>query len=224
MASGYRGMTTKLFLALALAACVDSNTVDTTSTAEFCRAAATTGCTTMYTCLTDAERTMRKLPATEPECERKLKASCESALDMCPTSTHAYAPSTAQTCLDQMALATCSDAGQDWLDAKACADVCERTGGAFGISWRFEPAYTCAQLMVASVRVVSTSGGQTFVDDFQCDASDGITAVVPVGDYAVHIELYDIHNAKVWSSAAANHSIDADVVDVGTVVVPVSAQ
>jgi len=215
-------MNTKLFLAIGLAACAgnDAAGVDTTSTAEFCGASAATGCTTMYMCLTDAERMQRHLPPTEPECERSLKASCETTLDACPSATHVYAPATAQTCLDQMSTATCSDAGQAWLDAKACNDVCERTGGSFGVSWRFDPAYACSDIQIAAVRVVSSGGGQTFVDDFRCDALTGVTDVVPVGDYNVHIELYDANNVKKWSSPATMHTIDDDVVEVA-IVVPV---
>jgi hypothetical protein len=216
-------MNTKLFLVIALAACSGdpSSSVDTTDPAEFCRASATTGCTTMYACLTETERTQRHLPATEPECERKLKASCETALDACPSPTHVYAPETAQACLDQMAVATCSDAGQDWLDAKACTGVCERTGGSFGVSWRFDPAYACSDVMVATVRVVA-SGTTTYVDDFRCDALAGVTEVVPVGDYSVHIELYDATGAKLWTSPSSPHTIDDDVVGVA-IVVPVAS-
>jgi hypothetical protein len=48
-----------------------------------------------------------------------------------------------------------------------------------------------------------------------------VTDVVPVGDYSVHIELYDINNTKRWSSPTMTHTIDDDVVQVGTIVVPV---
>lgn len=208
---------------LALAACADnpSTTVDTTNLAEFCRAAATTGCTTMYACLTDAERTSRHLPKTEPECERKLKASCETSFEACPDQTHEYASDAAATCLDQMSAATCSDAGQAWLDAPACSDVCRRTAGAFRVAWQFEPAYACATLGIATVSVVTTGGGHTHADQFRCADTSGVTAPLPLDKYTVYIELYDTQNVLRWSSTAKSRDIDADVVDLGTITIPV---
>ncbi|HEY5948741.1 MAG TPA: hypothetical protein VIV40_24790, partial [Kofleriaceae bacterium] len=91
-----------------------SSLVDVEDPSAFCRAAAETGCTTMYDCLTPAERDAKHLPATEAECERKLESSCEAAIDNCADNTHAYAAAAAGKCIDEMTAATCNDAGEPW--------------------------------------------------------------------------------------------------------------
>jgi len=214
-------MTKQALLFLALAACGGAPSVDTSDPKAFCLATAQTGCSKMYACLTEDERMQRHLPATEPECERSLKAQCETDFTSCADATHVYAADAAATCLDQMSAATCDDAGQPWLDAAACSTVCERTGGAFEVEWEFAGGYLCSDLNIASVTVVSVGATQTYADQFRCDAMAGVTEVVPVGDYQVHIELFDAGGAKKWWSDPIAHGADADVVDLGLVLVPV---
>jgi hypothetical protein len=190
----------------------------------FCRAAAETGCTTMYECLTQAERDAKHLPATEAECERKLESSCEAAVDDCTDATHGYAAQAAGMCLDEMNAATCNDAGEPWLDASACANVCATTAGSFRIAWAFSPSWhSCSELGVSSVAVYSIdAANRTYVDVFDCYAASGMTDALPVGTYSVRIALYDASNKQLWSSAAIASKLDDDVVDLGTITIPVT--
>lgn len=200
-----------------------SSHVDVENPSAFCRAVAETGCETMYSCLTDAEREAKGLPMTIGECERELESRCEDSVDRCNTSTTAYGSRAAGACLDEMTAATCNDAGEPWLDAPSCDALCVTTAGAFELGWAFDPpTYTCSQLGITTVAMYSVGGGgTTWVDTFDCYAGSGITDVLPVGTYAVRIELYDVNNNKLWGSSSVTGKLDDDRVDLGTVIIPV---
>ena len=222
-------MNTKIWsLFLVVAACGGggdgsfSGSVD--SPAEFCRGVAQTGCQAMYDCLTQAERDAKHLPPTEAECERALAASCNNVVDGCADSTHAYSADVAGQCIDDMQASTCIDASQPWLGAKSCDSVCALTQGKFEVAWTFSPSYhSCSDTGVTTVSVISVGpGGKTYVDSFDCFSASGITDVLPVGAYNVHVELYDSSNRKLWASPSVNGKLDDDLVDLGTITIPVS--
>lgn len=223
-------MKTKLWSLVLLAACGGDGggpggvTVDVENPSAFCRATAQIGCDTMYTCLTPAEREAKNLPDTQAECERALESGCEDAVDSCADSTHGYAAAIAGDCLREMDVASCNDAGEPWLDAPSCTQICQPTAGVFRVKWAFDPpSYTCSQLNIQTVAVYSVaSDGRSYVDSFDCFSGSGITDVLPVGTYAVHVELFDYNNAKRWAGLAMSAKLDGEVVDLGTVTIPVS--
>jgi hypothetical protein len=198
--------------------------VDVEDPSSFCRAAAQVGCETMYGCLTDAERKAKGLPMTIAECEREIESGCEDAVDSCNSTTTGYASSAAGACLQEMDAATCNDAGEPWLDAPSCTKLCAVTAGAFSIKWAFDPpTWTCSQLGIESVAMYSVgAGGKTWVDTFDCYGGSGITDALPVGTYAVHIELFDASNQKRWVSSTMTGKLDDDLVALGTVIIPVA--
>lgn len=198
--------------------------VDVEDPSAFCRATAEISCTTMYECLTPAEREAKKLPATVAECERMLESRCEDGVDACNTATTAYASSAARDCLDEMLAATCNDASEPWLDARSCQGVCATTAGVFALRWAFSPSYySCADIGVTTVAVVSREkSGQTYVDRFDCYVGSGITDVLPLGTYSVFVELYNASQQNVWTSTAAVVTLDDDRLDLGTLTIPVS--
>jgi hypothetical protein len=198
-------------------------TVDVEDPSAFCRAAAETGCETMYTCLTEDERKVHGLPPTVGECERAYESRCEDAVDTCNTTSTAYASDAAGTCLDEMAAATCNDAAEPWLDAPSCTRLCAVTAGSFEIGWTFDPpTYSCSQLGVTTVAVYSVgAGGKTWVDVFDCYIGSGITDALPVGMYSLRMELYNASNQRVWSSPSLAGKLDDDRVDLGTITIPV---
>jgi hypothetical protein len=222
-------MTKKLWMVM-LAACggdgSGSRSVDAEDPAAFCRATAQIGCETMYACLTPQEREAKNLPATEAECQRDLESGCENAVDNCSDATHGYASAAAGDCLREMDVATCNDAGEPWLDAPSCANVCAPTAGSFKLRWGFNPpSYTCSQLNIQTVAVYSVgTNGRNYVDAFDCFYGSGMTDVLPIGTYSVHLELFDPSNVKLWSGPAMAGKLDRELVDLGTVTIPVSMQ
>jgi hypothetical protein len=221
-------MNNKLWLAVLLAACGGDGSgsigVDVEDPSSFCRATAQIGCETMYACLTPQEREAKNLPATEAECQRDVESRCESAIDYCSDSTHGYASEAAGQCLREMDVATCNDAGEPWLDAPACENICATTAGSFRVRWAFNPpSYTCSQLGIETVAVYSVgAAGKTYVDTFYCYELSGITDVLPVGTYSVHLELFDASNVKRWSGPAVAGKLDREVVELGTITIPVA--
>lgn len=216
-----------LGLASLTAGCADDDggslgsKVDTTNVSAFCRATAQTGCSTMYACLTESERLAKKLPPTIPECERSLESKCEDIVDACDDGVYAYSPRVAADCLDEMQVATCSDAAEPWLDAPSCRSVCHRVVGALEVAWRFSPAYKCSDLGIYYVDVVSFGGDGTYTDRFDCTAMQGLTADMPYGTYAVRVELFDVSGTRKWASSPVSATLDDDLVDVGTITIPV---
>ncbi|MDQ3367588.1 MAG: hypothetical protein M3680_19375 [Myxococcota bacterium] len=196
---------------------------DTADPRVFCRSAAIESCATMYSCLTEAERRARNLPATQAECQRSAESACEFEVERCTDRTHGYSSSAAATCLDQMADAQCNDAGEPWLDAPACDQVCARTAGAFYLAWDFESYYSCYDVRASTLSVIAIGAGQQFVTSFQCRDGRGITDYLPVGTYRVRVELHDAGGTRLWSTERPMGHIDADVVDLGTLVIPVSS-
>jgi hypothetical protein len=223
-------MNKKLSMLVLVAACGGggggSGAVNVEDPSAFCRATAQIGCETMYACLTPQERDAKHLPATEAECQRDLESGCEDAVDNCSDSTHGYASAAAGDCLREMDAATCNDAGEPWLDAMSCANVCAPTAGSFKLRWAFNPpSYTCSQLNIQSVAVYSVaSNGRNYVDLFDCFYGSGMTDVLPIGTYSVHVELFDPSNVKLWSGPAMAGKLDRELVDLGTVTIPVSMQ
>jgi hypothetical protein len=222
-------MNSKLWLLCLVAACGGDGggdvVVDAEDPSAFCRATARITCEQAYACLTPAEREANDFPATEPECERVIESRCESAIDSCSrSSSHGYASEAAGQCLREMDAATCNDAGEPWLDAPACDNICAPTAGAFKLKWAFNPpSYTCSQLNISTVAVYSVAkDGRNFVDTYDCYTGSGITDVLPVGSYAVHLELFDYNNQKLWAGSATSATLDRELVDLGTVTIPVS--
>jgi hypothetical protein len=123
-----------------------------------------------------------------------------------------------------MDAATCNDAGEPWLDAPSCANICAPTAGSFKVRWAFNPpTYYCSDLGIQTVAVYSVaSGGRNYVDTYDCYAGSGITDVLPVGTYAVHLELFSASNQKIWTGVAMTAKLDRELVDLGTVTVPVA--
>ncbi|HEX5063630.1 MAG TPA: hypothetical protein VFV99_29835, partial [Kofleriaceae bacterium] len=194
-------MNNKLWILFLLGACGGGDgagglAVDVENPSAFCRAVAETGCSTMYACLTDAERMAKHLPMTEAECERQLESGCEDAVDSCNDNTHGYASDAAGACINEMQAATCNDAGEPWLDAPSCSNICAVTKGSFEVQWAFSPSYhSCSELGVTTVSVYSiAAGGRTYVDTYDCYTGSGITDVLPVGTYSVHLELFNASN------------------------------
>jgi hypothetical protein len=221
-------MNKKLWLLVLVAACGGGDgagglVVDAEDPSSFCRATARIGCEAMYSCLTPAEREAKHLPMTEAECQRDLESGCEDAVDNCADSTHGYASDAAGACLREMDAASCNDAGEPWLDAPSCSNICATTAGSFKLRWAFNPpTYYCSDLGVSTVAVYSVAaGGRNYVDTYACYAGSGITDVLPVGTYAVHIELFNASNQKVWASSATTGKLDRELVDLGTVTIPV---
>ncbi|NVB84402.1 MAG: hypothetical protein HOV81_38865 [Kofleriaceae bacterium] len=198
-----------------------TSSVDTTNVSAFCRATARTGCSKMYACLTEAERAAKKLPATLAECERKLESGCEDIFDTCEDGTYAYSPLVASDCLDEMQVATCNDAGEAWLDAPSCSQVCHRVAGSLKIAWQFSPVYACSALGIEYVDVVAFGSDGGFTDRFYCFDGGGLTGEMPYGEYDVHIELFDTTGVKRWGSPVMRKTLDDDIVDVGTITIPV---
>ncbi len=214
-------------ICLVVSACSDDDgggAVDVGNPSSFCRAAAVTACSTMYACLTEAERADKRHPATVAECERQFESNCESSVERCEDGTHEYAASQASVCLDQMEVAQCNDAAEPYLDAPACREVCRRTAGSFQLRWAFSPTYySCSQLQLAQASVVATAAdGTAFEDRYYCDDYGGITANLPLGTYSVRLELYATNGSRVWTSTAWSATLDDAIVDLGTVVVPVA--
>jgi hypothetical protein len=91
------------------------------------------------------------------------------------------------------------------------------------VRWAFNPpTYTCSQLGISSVAVYSVAaGGRNYVDVYDCYAGSGITDVLPVGSYAVHLELFNSSNDKLWTGVAMSAKLDQELVDLGTVTIPV---
>jgi hypothetical protein len=223
-------MNNKLWLLIALMGCggdgSGSANVNVEDPSAFCRAVAETGCDTMYACLTPQERAAKNLPPTVAECERKLESGCENAVDACNDGEHGYASAAAGMCLDEMVAATCNDAGEPWLDAPSCAKICARTAGSFQIKWAFSPSWhSCSELAIQTVAVHSVgAGGKTYVDEYDCYAGSGITDALPIGTYSVHLELFNASHSKVWTGVAMPGQLDRELVDLGTVTIPVSSQ
>ena len=222
-------MNNKLWFLILLVGCGGDGgsaaTVDPADPSEFCRATAQIGCEAMYACLTPEERMAKNLPATVGECERKLESGCEDAVARCNDGSHGYASEAAGACLREMDAATCNDAAEPWLDAPSCANICAPTAGVFRLQWAFNPpSYTCSQLNVQTVAVYATAanGGRNFVDVFDCFAGSGITEKLPIGTYSVHLELFSPSNQKVWTGIAMSAKLDREVVDLGTVTIPVA--
>jgi hypothetical protein len=192
----------------------------------FCRAVADMGCQAMYDCLTPDERAAKNLPATVGECERKLESGCEDAVESCNDGSHGYASAAADACLREMDAATCNDAAEPWLDAPSCTTICAPTAGRLHVKWGFNPpSYTCSALNVQTVAIYATgSDGRTYVDSFDCFALSGMTDTLPIGTYSVHLELFNYSNQKLWTSVAMNAKLDREVVDLGTVTIPVAQQ
>ena len=197
--------------------------VDAEDPAEFCRATAQIGCDSMYSCLTDAERAAKNLPPTQAECERRLESDCERAVDSCTDATHGYAAEIAGQCLREMDVATCNDAAEPWLDAPSCANICAPTAGALKVRWAFNPpTHTCSSLNIQTVAVYTVAGGKSYTDLFDCYAASGITDVVPLGTYSVHLELFNYSNQKIWTGLAMAAKVDRELVDLGTITIPVA--
>lgn len=224
-------MNKKYWLLVLVAACGGDGSgggglsVDVEDPSAFCRATAKIGCESMYSCLTPQERDAKNLPATEAECQRDLESRCEDAIDYCSDSTHGYASEAAGACLREMDVATCNDAGEPWLDAPSCSNICAPTAGAFELRWAFNPpTYSCSSLDIQSVSVYSVAamGGRNYVDTYDCYAGSGITDVLPVGTYSVHLELFNYSNQKIWSGPAMPAKLDRERVDLGTVTIPVA--
>lgn len=217
---------TSLAFATAISGCADDgvplgSSVDTTNVSAFCRASAQTECNTMYACLTAAEREDMDLPMTVAECERERESHCENLVESCDDNIYAYSPNNAASCLDEMQVAACNDAAEPWLDAPSCKEVCHRIVGALAVAWQFSPAYSCYDLGVYYVDVVSSGPKGTFKDRFDCTAGGGTTADMPFGAYDVHIELFDASGVRRWMSSAVSAALDDGIVDVGTITVPV---
>lgn len=220
-------MKTQLWMLCLVAACGGGDgglSVNAEDPSEFCRATAQISCETMYACLTPAEREAKDLPPTEAECQRTIESRCEDAIDDCSDGAHGYASEPAGQCLREMDAATCNDAGEPWLDAPSCAAVCAPTAGSFKLKWAFNPpTYTCDQLGVSAVALYSVGkDGRNYVDTYNCYAGSGITDVLPVGAYNVHLEVFDYNNQKLWAGVAAPVTLDDELVDLGTLTIPVS--
>jgi hypothetical protein len=221
-------MNNKLWFLILLVGCGGDGSstfaVNVEDPSEFCRAAAQLQCQSMYDCLTPDERKQLNLPATVGECERKFESSCESAVDSCSDSTHGYASESAGACLHEMEAATCNDAAELWLDAPSCTKLCAPTAGKFTLKWAFNPpTYTCSQINAQSVAVYSRAvDGQTYVDVYDCFYGSGMTDALPIGTYSVHLELFSPSNQKLWTSAPLSAKLDRELVDLGTVTIPVA--
>ncbi|HEY5947886.1 MAG TPA: hypothetical protein VIV40_20440, partial [Kofleriaceae bacterium] len=115
----------------------------------------------------------------------------------------------------EMNAATCNDAGEPWLDAPSCDTVCARTAGSFQIKWAFSPSYhSCSELGIEYVSVYSIgAANRTYVDTFDCYAASGITDVLPLGTYAVHLELFDASNRKIWAGVSTTGKLDGELVE-----------
>lgn len=197
---------------------------DASDPMAFCRGAAGLQCARMYTCLTQAERDARELPPTQAECERAFESACERGLDSCIDDTHDYAPAAGATCLDEMSRATCNDAGEPFLDVAACRQACARTAGAFRLAWTFQPFYGCEQLDIAWVTLIATdTTGHNHVTSFACSEWSGTTDVLPADDYQLRVELANASGQRVWSTERGARALDAAVVDLGELVIPVSS-
>jgi hypothetical protein len=73
-------------------------------------------------------------------------------------------------------------------------------GGYFDVSWGLTDstgaAATCGEAVTAKVTATGASSG-TFVDLFDCSAGGGTTALLPLDDYIVTVELLDVNNGVV---------------------------
>lgn len=197
-----------------------SQTVDTTSPSEFCRAAASEQCATMYSCLTDAEKRAIDLPDSEDECERMFESACEDGAADCG-SAFSFAPASAAACLDEMERAVCNDAAEPWLDAVACENLCERSAGAFDVGWTFSNGYGCYDVSAEEVVLVAEGPGGRFESRFVCSDYSGRSSTLPLGEYNIHLELFDQYKRKIYSGIGARGRLDKAVVDLGTITIPV---
>jgi hypothetical protein len=214
-----------LVLSLVVGACGGSEslseTVDTSSPADFCRAAAAEQCARMYSCLTDSEKRALDLPDSEEECARDFESACEDGAADCGSS-YSFAPAAAAMCLDQMEAAVCNDAAELWLDAPACTNLCERTSGVFEIGWSFTGNYICADVNAATVVVVTEGlAGKRFEDRFDCSDYHGVTRDIPHGEYTVHLELLDSYGRNVYTGFGTTGRLTGARVDLGTITIPV---
>lgn len=213
-----------LALVLLTAACGGDSSlgqsVDPSSPADFCRAAAAEQCARMYGCLSPDEKQAIGLPETEDECVRQAESACEDGAADCG-SAYSFAPAAATACLDQMEQATCNDAAEPWLDAPACANLCERTSGSFELGWAFSGSYGCHDFNAATVVVVAENASGRYEDQFYCSDYHGITSDLPHGEYTVSLELLDSYDRTIYRGIGMRGRLSGARTDLGTITIPV---
>jgi hypothetical protein len=223
MRNGFLGLAIVLFAGCSGGEGSSFGGVDTEDPSQFCRASAAATCDKWFGCLTATEREREGIPETRADCERQFESSCERGIDNCVDATHGYIAGNAATCIEELEGAHCNDVIDPWFDAPACDRVCERTAGQFEVRWRFEPFYLCSELRVKHVTLIASLSSKQFVKSFACEDRRGTSDVIPVGTYKIRVELHDDAGARIWATDLASDAIDAAVVDLGELVIPVSS-
>jgi hypothetical protein len=116
----------RFIIVLALAGCGGGDSV---SPREACNDLAEIVCGKFYECLTETERDLLQLPASEAACISDLKDQygCEEqTVDNTCEGSEVYQPDKADDCLDQIARLECGEVrdGDVESDAPACGEVC----------------------------------------------------------------------------------------------------
>lgn len=194
----------------------DSSSQQTSSSdpRAFCRAAAEQTCRTMYRCLTDEEKRSLGLPDDETACAREYESACQDHVGDCDDDAHAFDQATAGACLDEMHSAACNDAAEPWLDAPSCDEqLCQRTAGAFRVTWDLN-GYYCEETNVHDVGLVVTGpGGHETTTKWACGEYSGVTDPLPLGAYTLRLEAYDGDGYGIWASDPVMGELDDAFVD-----------
>ncbi|HTE50637.1 MAG TPA: hypothetical protein VK698_07200 [Kofleriaceae bacterium] len=103
--------------------------------------------------------------------------------------------------------------GNDGDLIAATYDTFPEDAGYFFLTWTIDgedPAVACDELASAGVGVLSTLVGTADATDdtFDCDAGQGLSTEVPIGDYTVEVSLLDQDELAIDSFEPTTEAID----------------